>query len=440
MAFTSKRLRQMNKLIYSVLLRLSVANELPHYSTKHPLHVNTNLLDEMNDIYAHSSGRARIVSHFSNPVHDDEFILTPDFDHDFREPDMISLNIDPNHSPFEPDISSKSSTQIMHVDEIRQTIGTLGETNKARSDELKPINKGKFLKTGTTIVGVQTKDGIILAADTRATEGSVVADTRCEKVHQLSRNVWCCGAGTSGDLDALTRKVRYNFLLKNMIRDSIGNDGFAQDQEEDIFQSEEEIDINQCLGDASISAICQFIRNVLTRGGGHIGANLVLAGVDAFTKQPVLAAVHPHGSIDVVPFTALGSGGLAATGVLEATYTTDMTMEAGIQLVKDAVLAGIKNDLGSGSQVDMVIITADSVEYKRAVVTEEELVFSEQEKNVERQIYERHAHDLDTSLLGGVNGFGMPYSFKSTKLVLEDEDLALEEKKEKIRNTVSGVF
>lgn len=430
----------MNKLICCILLGLSVANELPYYSTKHPLYVNTNLLQEVNEIYAHSSGRARIVSHLPKPLHDDEFILTPDFDHDFREPDMKSLNIDPHHSPFEPDNSSMSSTQIMDVDEIRQTIDTHGATNEENSDELNHINKERFLKTGTTIVGVQTKDGIILAADTRATEGSVVADTRCEKVHQLSRNVWCCGAGTSGDLDALTRKVRYTFLLKNMIRDSIGNDGFAQDQQADIFQSEEEIDINQHLGDASVSAICQFIRNVLTRGGGHIGANLVLAGVDAFTKQPVLAAVHPHGSIDVVPYTALGSGGLAATGVLEATYTTDLTLEAGIQLVKDAVLAGIKNDLGSGSQVDMVIIKADRVDYKRAVVTEEELVFSEQEKNIERYIYESHAHELDTSMLGGVNGFGMPYSFKSTKLVLEDEDSALEEKNERIRNTVSGVF
>jgi len=180
----------------------------------------------------------------------------------------------------------------------------------------------------------------------------------------LSRNVWCCGAGTSGDLDALTRKVRYTFLLKDMIRDSVGNDGLRRvmngngddySNEQLDFQSEEETDINQSLGEASISSICHMIREDLTKGGGQIGANLVLGGVDPFTQQPVLTAIHPHGSIDVIPYTALGSGGLAAMGVLEARYHVDMTMEEGVELVKEAVLAGIKNDLGSGSQVSSCV-------------------------------------------------------------------------------------
>ena len=78
---------------------------------------------------------------------------------------------------------------------------------------------------------------------------------------------------------------------------------------------------------------------------------LVLGGVDPYTQHPILAAIHPHGSMDVVPYTALGSGGLAAMGVLEAGFRVDMNLEDGIELVKSAVLAGIKNDLGSGSQV-----------------------------------------------------------------------------------------
>jgi hypothetical protein len=37
-------------------------------------------------------------------------------------------------------------------------------------------------KTGTTIVGCLFKDGLILGADTRATEGDIVADPNCLKV------------------------------------------------------------------------------------------------------------------------------------------------------------------------------------------------------------------------------------------------------------------
>lgn len=41
----------------------------------------------------------------------------------------------------------------------------------------------KATSTGTTIVGCLFRDGIVLGADTRATEGPIVADKNCEKVH-----------------------------------------------------------------------------------------------------------------------------------------------------------------------------------------------------------------------------------------------------------------
>jgi len=45
------------------------------------------------------------------------------------------------------------------------------------------------VKTGTTIAGIVFKDGVILGADTRATEGYVVADKNCEKIHYISSNI-----------------------------------------------------------------------------------------------------------------------------------------------------------------------------------------------------------------------------------------------------------
>ncbi len=39
--------------------------------------------------------------------------------------------------------------------------------------------------------------------------------------------------------------------------------------------------------------------------------------------------------------------------------------ESAIELVKDAIEAGIFNDLGSGSNVDVTVITKDKVEYLR---------------------------------------------------------------------------
>ena len=47
-----------------------------------------------------------------------------------------------------------------------------------------------FMKTGTTIAGVIFKDGVVLGADTRATEGSIVADKNCAKIHHISSKIW----------------------------------------------------------------------------------------------------------------------------------------------------------------------------------------------------------------------------------------------------------
>merc|ERR1712046_400861 len=51
-----------------------------------------------------------------------------------------------------------------------------------------------------------------------------------------------------------------------------------------------------------------------------------------------------------------GSGSLAAMAVFENGWREDISEAEAIALVKDAILAGIFNDLGSGSNCDITII------------------------------------------------------------------------------------
>lgn len=60
-------------------------------------------------------------------------------------------------------------------------------------------NQKDFRKTGTTIVGLHFKDGVILGADTRATGGTTVMDKNIEKVERITDNIYCAGAGTAAD-------------------------------------------------------------------------------------------------------------------------------------------------------------------------------------------------------------------------------------------------
>lgn len=82
--------------------------------------------------------------------------------------------------------------------------------------ESKGFTEPKAVKTGTTIVGIVYKDGVILGADTRATEGPIVSDKNCAKIHFLTKNMYCCGAGTAADTEKTTKKISSTLLLHGL--------------------------------------------------------------------------------------------------------------------------------------------------------------------------------------------------------------------------------
>ena len=61
---------------------------------------------------------------------------------------------------------------------------------------------------------------------------------------------------------------------------------------------------------------------------GHIGAALVLGGVDV--TGPQLFTIHPHGSTDKLPYVTMGSGSLAAMAVFEARWQPNMEVRVPI--------------------------------------------------------------------------------------------------------------
>jgi 20S proteasome subunit beta 2 len=193
----------------------------------------------------------------------------------------------------------------------------------------------KAMKTGTTIAGVVFKDGVILGADTRATEDTIVADKNCSKIHYISSNIYCCGAGTAADTEMTTNLISSQLELHRL------NTG----------------------REPRVCTANRMLKQMLFRYQGHISAALVLGGVDC--TGPHLYSVHPHGSTDSLPYVTMGSGSLAAMAVFEDRYKVNMTRDEAMKLVRDGIAAGIFNDLGSGSNIDLCVITKGKVEYLR---------------------------------------------------------------------------
>ncbi|ELK07184.1 Proteasome subunit beta type-7 [Pteropus alecto] len=227
-------------------------------------------------------------------------------------------------------------------------------------------------KTGTTIAGVVYKDGIVLGADTRATEGMVVADKNCSKIHFISPNIYCCGAGTAADTDMTTQLISSNLELHSLSTGRLPR----------------------------VVTANRMLKQMLFRYQGYIGAALVLGGVDV--TGPHLYSIYPHGSTDKLPYVTMGdgeldferdpqncqylvgfvliyliyfgrattsqtagSGSLAAMAVFEDKFRPDMEEEEAKTLVSEAIAAGIFNDLGSGSNIDLCVINKSKLDFLR---------------------------------------------------------------------------
>merc|ERR1711985_47411 len=165
-------------------------------------------------------------------------------------------------------------------------------------------------KSGTTICGVVCADSVVLAADTRATEGPIVADKNCQKLDFIAKNIYCAGAGTAADLEHTTQLMESQMELLRMAMNT----------------------------QPRVCTVVRRLSTMLFKYQGYIGCALVLGGVDV--TGPHLYQIYPHGSTDMLPFTTMGSGSLAAMSMLETGYRMDLSIEEGKSLVAKAIRAG----------------------------------------------------------------------------------------------------
>lgn len=109
---------------------------------------------------------------------------------------------------------------------------------------------------------------------------------------------------------------------------------------------------------------CTLLKRRLYQYQGYISAALILGGCDL--NGPAVYQIHPHGSTAKLNYTTMGSGSLAAMSIMETSWREDMTEAEAVSLVQRSISAGIFNDLGSGSNVDLCVIRTDGTkDYRR---------------------------------------------------------------------------
>ncbi|WP_457752046.1 archaeal proteasome endopeptidase complex subunit beta [Thermococcus sp.] len=182
---------------------------------------------------------------------------------------------------------------------------------------------------GTTTIGIVCRDGVVLAADRRASLGNMVLSDNVTKIFQIDEHLALAGAGSVGDILSLVRLLRAEAKL---YRAKAGRE-------------------------MSVGALATLTSNVLhgNRFMPYFGWFLI-AGYDS---KPALYSIDMTGGITEDKFTAAGSGMEFAFSLLEDGFREDMPLEEGIKLVLRAMKAATRRDIFTGGGIMLITVTKD---------------------------------------------------------------------------------
>ncbi len=194
------------------------------------------------------------------------------------------------------------------------------------------------VKTGTTTVGIVCKEGVVLAADTRATAGYMVVDKKAQKIYQVLDNLAVTIAGTVSDVQLLIKLLKAELNLKK-------------------FRTNKGINVREAanlLADMVYSNIRKFS---LIPGISHF----IIGGFDQEGLH--LYDLYPDGSLTKVEdYVSSGSGSVFAYGVLESQHKKELTLQDAHKLAIRAVNTALQRDIASGNGIDVVLITPRGIE------------------------------------------------------------------------------
>lgn len=194
----------------------------------------------------------------------------------------------------------------------------------------------KDLKTGTTILGIVCKDGVVMAGDRRASiGGSLIYYKDSEKVKTINDHLVFAGTGSSTEIQKISKLLGAELRLK-------------------ALKSKSRPTVRQSAS--------------------------LLSNIQAEQSAFILAGLNEDGSASLYEITggylkevkdygaSLGSGMPYVLGLLERQYKKDISVKEGIELAKESLKSSTQRDSASGNGIDIYTITKEGI---KKVVSQE---------------------------------------------------------------------
>jgi len=195
------------------------------------------------------------------------------------------------------------------------------------------LNKSA-IKTGTTILGIVCKDGVVMAGDNRATIQNYVMAKNEKKVFPINDNIMMAGCGVAAVIQKVPKLIAAELKLKELRSKTKGT----------VKQAASLLSNIQASGQAAF----------LLGGFNEDGST------ELYTSDPAghIMKVEDYDA-------SLGSGMTFVLGLLERQYKKGLSIEEGVELAKEAIKSSTGRDSASGNGMDVYTITKDG--FKKVV-------------------------------------------------------------------------
>lgn len=181
----------------------------------------------------------------------------------------------------------------------------------------------------TTIVGIKTKEGVVLGSDRRASKGFFIGSKITQKIAKVDDTLAIAIAGQLSDAEYLIRVAKAERKLLELRR------GFPLTVKES----------SRLIANLAYSGLKSYQPYFV---------ELLVAGID--DNGGHIYAADMSGAITTEDFASSGSGSPIAYGVLESVYHKNITNEEAKEIATKAVAAAMERDPGSGNGIDVLVI------------------------------------------------------------------------------------
>jgi proteasome beta subunit len=181
----------------------------------------------------------------------------------------------------------------------------------------------------TTIVGIKTKEGVVLGSDRRASKGFFIGSKITQKIAKIDDTLAVAIAGQLSDAEYMIKVAKAERRLMELRR------GFS----------------------LTVKESARLIANLAYSGLKNYQpyfVELIVAGVDQ--EGGLIFAADMSGAITGEDFASSGSVSPMAYVVLESVYNKDITNEQAKEIATKAVAAAMERDPGSGNGIDVLVI------------------------------------------------------------------------------------